>query len=378
MATRTSFNKNNSAVKRIMQEARELQNDPSTEYTAAPLEEWHCTLRGAPDTDFESGLYHFRILLPAEYPFRPPSIMMLTPNGRFETNTQLCISFTNYHEELWQPAWGVRTAIIGLQGFFPLKGQSAMGIGSMEAPGSERRRLAKLSRDWVCPQCKIPNRECLPDPPTAASVSSGPNSQSQDQTSSSLSCTKGADGHPLLDKVPPTEGDGRSNLTISAANTNLKEKKDRFESAEHGKETTRTGTSASTSSASPSSSASLASSDVRPLGASEQQQRARDSDGRESQSISTGTPSPSDVLAKTGSVSASSSHPAEERQMEIVSVSTSAGSVHVSHSRPSTSSTTTSTASASSSRPPILLDGTISVLLVLVAALLARKVLSLL
>ena len=26
------------AIKRIMQEARELQNDPSTEYTAAPLE----------------------------------------------------------------------------------------------------------------------------------------------------------------------------------------------------------------------------------------------------------------------------------------------------------------------------------------------------
>ncbi|KAL5529064.1 hypothetical protein ACEPAG_5038 [Sanghuangporus baumii] len=377
MATRTSFNKNNSAVKRIMQEARELQNDPSTEYTAAPLEEWHCTLRGAPDTDFEGGLYHFRILLPAEYPFRPPSIMMLTPSGRFETNTQLCISFTNYHEELWQPAWGVRTAIIGLQGFFPLKGQAAMGIGSMEAPGSERRRLAKLSRDWVCPQCKMPNRECLPDPPAAASASSGSDSQAQDQTSFSLSYTKGADGHPSLDKVPSTEEDGRSNLTISVANTNLEEKKDRFESAEHGKETTRTGTSGSTSSsASPSSSASLASSDVRLIGASEQQQRAQSSGGRESQS--TGTPSASDVTVKTGSVSASSSQPREERQMEIVSVSTSAGSVHVSHSRPSTSSATTSTSTASSSRPPILLDGTISVLLVLVAALLARKLLSLL
>ena len=109
-------------------------------------QEWHCTLRGPAGTEFEGGLYHFRILLPAEYPFRPPSIMMLTPNGRFELNTkvndtlkiygnalihvlslQICISFTNCawsiilvvegsrrlshvdHEELWQPAWGVRT-----------------------------------------------------------------------------------------------------------------------------------------------------------------------------------------------------------------------------------------------------------------------------
>lgn len=168
MSPMSSLNKNNSAVKRIMQEARELANDPCTDYSAAPLEddifEWHCTLRGPSGTEFEGGLYHFRILLPAEYPFRPPSIMMLTPNGRFELNTKICISFTNYHEEMWQPAWGVRTAIIGLQGFFPLKGQAAVGVGSIEYPVSERKRLAALSCKWVCPHCQQSNHECLPDP----------------------------------------------------------------------------------------------------------------------------------------------------------------------------------------------------------------------
>ncbi|KAJ7098121.1 ubiquitin-conjugating enzyme/RWD-like protein [Mycena belliarum] len=162
------LNKNNSAVKRIMQEARELANDPSPEYSAAPLEddifEWHCTLRGPAESEFEGGLYHFRILLPAEYPFRPPSLMMLTPNGRFETDTKICISFTSYHEELWQPAWGVRTAIIGLQGFFPLKGKAAVGIGSIEYPISERKRLAALSRTWTCPHCRETNLALLPDP----------------------------------------------------------------------------------------------------------------------------------------------------------------------------------------------------------------------
>ncbi|EGN96002.1 hypothetical protein SERLA73DRAFT_185485 [Serpula lacrymans var. lacrymans S7.3] len=161
-----ALNKNNSAVKRIMQEAKELANDPCTDYSAAPLEddifEWHCTLRGPAGTEFEGGVYHFRILLPAEYPFRPPSIMLLTPNGRFELNTKICISFTSYHEEEWQPAWGVRTAIIGLQGFFPLKGQAALGVGSVEYPVSERKRLAALSRTWVCPQCNQTNLECLP------------------------------------------------------------------------------------------------------------------------------------------------------------------------------------------------------------------------
>ncbi|KAI6006051.1 UBC-like protein [Pisolithus albus] len=165
-----TLNRNNTAVKRIMQEARELANDPCTDYHAAPLEddifEWHCTLRGPVGTEFEGGLYHFRILLPAEYPFRPPSLMMLTPNGRFELNTKICISFTNYHEEEWQPAWGVRTAILGLQGFFPLRGQAANGVGSVEYPISERKRLAQLSREWVCPKCRMSNLECLPDHPS--------------------------------------------------------------------------------------------------------------------------------------------------------------------------------------------------------------------
>lgn len=53
------------------------------------LQEWHCTLRGPPGTEFEGGLYHFRLLLPAEYPFRAPSLMCLTPNGRFELNTKV-------------------------------------------------------------------------------------------------------------------------------------------------------------------------------------------------------------------------------------------------------------------------------------------------
>ncbi|KAG8929679.1 hypothetical protein FRC01_003949 [Tulasnella sp. 417] len=170
MATRAGLNKNSSAVKRIMSEARELREDDSTEYSAGPLEEdifeWHCTIRGPSDTEFEGGLYHCRISLPPEYPFKAPSIMVLTPNGRFELNKKICISFTSYHEELWQPAWGVRTAIIGLQGFFPLKGEAAVGVGAIEYPISERKRLAALSRSWVCPDCGVPNIELLPDPPS--------------------------------------------------------------------------------------------------------------------------------------------------------------------------------------------------------------------
>ena len=64
-----------------MKEAQELST-PTELFYAQPLEdnifEWHFTIRGPPDTDFDGGIYHGRILLPAEYPMKPPSIILLT------------------------------------------------------------------------------------------------------------------------------------------------------------------------------------------------------------------------------------------------------------------------------------------------------------
>ena len=70
-----------SAVKRLFREAKELQ-EATEEYYAQPLEdnlfEWHFTVRGPPDTEFDGGLYHGRIIMPAEYPMKPPNIIFLT------------------------------------------------------------------------------------------------------------------------------------------------------------------------------------------------------------------------------------------------------------------------------------------------------------
>ena len=59
-----------------------MMTEPSDRYHAAPLEDnmfdWHFTIRGPRDTDFEGGIYHGRIILPSDYPFRPPNIVLLT------------------------------------------------------------------------------------------------------------------------------------------------------------------------------------------------------------------------------------------------------------------------------------------------------------
>ncbi|CAB3375405.1 Hypothetical predicted protein [Cloeon dipterum] len=148
------YNAKSPAVKRIMREACELQA-ATDHYWARPLEdnlfEWHFTVRGPSGTDFEGGLYHGRILLPPEYPMKPPNIILLTPSGRFEVNKKICLSISGHHPETWQPSWSIRTALLALVAFMPTDGQGT--IGALDYTPEERQVLAKRSANWSCDQC---------------------------------------------------------------------------------------------------------------------------------------------------------------------------------------------------------------------------------
>ncbi|OWF45894.1 proline-rich receptor-like protein kinase PERK9 [Mizuhopecten yessoensis] len=142
------------AVKRLMKEAQELR-EPTEQYHAQPLEdnlfEWHFTIRGPGESEFDGGLYHGRIILPPEYPMKPPSIILLTPNGRFEVFKKICLSISGHHPESWQPSWSIRTALLAIIGFMPTHGAGA--IGSLDYSKEERAKLAKRSLEWKCPTC---------------------------------------------------------------------------------------------------------------------------------------------------------------------------------------------------------------------------------
>nr|CAG8597195.1 5087_t:CDS:2 [Entrophospora candida] len=122
----TSYNMRSPAVKRLLKEARELQQDTCSDYTAQPLEdnlfEWHFVIRGPDSTEFEG--------------------------GRFELNKKICLSITGYHPEYWLPAWGIRTVLLALIGFLTTKSNGA--IGGIDYTESERKILAKRSRNWKC------------------------------------------------------------------------------------------------------------------------------------------------------------------------------------------------------------------------------------
>ena len=143
-------NANSPSVKRILREIRELAESAREDETfvAEPSEDdifdWHFALFGPPGTPFERGIYHGRIVLPPEYPFKPPSFVLLTPNGRFETNTKICLSISQHHPKQWQPSWSIRAALTAIRAFFPTPPEGA--VGSLDWSDDVRRELAE--RSW--------------------------------------------------------------------------------------------------------------------------------------------------------------------------------------------------------------------------------------
>lgn len=149
-------------MKRIGQEARSIQEDPSDFFLAQPLEtdlfDWHFTILGPDESAFAGGLYHGRIILPNEYPNKPPQFLFCTHNGRFEVGKKICLSISQHHPEEWQAAWGVRAALTAIRSFMMTKADGA--IGGIDSSSEQRADLARKSRCFTCSSCGIEHATC--------------------------------------------------------------------------------------------------------------------------------------------------------------------------------------------------------------------------
>jgi len=159
----TKWNVKSPAVKRILRELKEISESDNPDIAAAALEdnifEWLFVIRGAWGTEFEGGIYHGRILMPAEYPFKPPAFVMMTPSGRFETKTKICLSISSYHPESWQPSWSVQSALVALIAFMQTPGNGA--IGSMDSSVEARKEMAAESRTFIPQFVGNPERQAV-------------------------------------------------------------------------------------------------------------------------------------------------------------------------------------------------------------------------
>lgn len=150
---------------------------------------------------------------------KPPSIILLTANGRFEVGKKICLSISGHHPETWQPSWSIRTALLAIIGFMPTKGEGA--IGSLDYTPEERRALAKKSQDFCCEMCGTSMKTALL-PLTSGSVSSQADKEAKElarqisfkaevnssrRTDAGPSNTSGLN-HSAASREPPREQDG--------------------------------------------------------------------------------------------------------------------------------------------------------------------------
>ncbi|KAJ8918323.1 hypothetical protein NQ315_008016 [Exocentrus adspersus] len=141
--------KHNSATSRLRQDYLRLKRDPIPYITAEPLPtnilEWHYVVCGPENSLYEGGFYHGKLVFPREFPFKPPSIYMLTPNGRFKINKKLCLSISDFHPDTWNPAWSVSTILTGLLSFMLEKSPT---LGSIETSDFDKRQFAYQSLEF--------------------------------------------------------------------------------------------------------------------------------------------------------------------------------------------------------------------------------------
>ncbi|KAK3220640.1 hypothetical protein Dsin_014610 [Dipteronia sinensis] len=138
-------------VKRLQKEYRALCKEPVSHVVARPspsnILEWHYVLEGSEGTPFAGGYYYGKIKFPPEYPYKPPGITMITPNGRFMTQKKICLSMSDFHPESWNPMWSVSSILTGLLSFMM---DNSPTTGSVNTSAAEKQRLAKTSLAFNC------------------------------------------------------------------------------------------------------------------------------------------------------------------------------------------------------------------------------------
>lgn len=136
-------------IRRLTKEHLDLQSSNNPNFVAEPdpdnLFHWHYVIYNLKDCPYEGGYYHGMLKFPPEYPMKPPSVLMITPSGRFQCKQRICLTISDWHPESWNPVWKVESILMGLLSFML---SEEGGIGSITSPENERKKFAKDSMNF--------------------------------------------------------------------------------------------------------------------------------------------------------------------------------------------------------------------------------------
>ena len=66
----------------------------------------------------DGGEFIFKIKHDKNYPFAPPELRALTPNGVIDVGCLICTTFSSYHTESWDSSMTTEKIIMGLISYF--------------------------------------------------------------------------------------------------------------------------------------------------------------------------------------------------------------------------------------------------------------------
>ena len=137
----------NRARKWLLVEFKKIQASPSSwikvSFKEESILEWHFIFYGLKNTPFYTGEFHGKLLFPYTFPFSPPLIQFMTPNGKFKTNQDICFILSNFHPEHWKPSYTVPAVLEGV--YYFMMCEKTETVGALPWDEDEIQKCAKAS-----------------------------------------------------------------------------------------------------------------------------------------------------------------------------------------------------------------------------------------
>ena len=138
--------------KRFTNEIKLLDKEPMGYVTAYQDKTntltWYFIIKGQKDTPYYGGEYIGKIVHSPRYPAKAPKYFMLTPNGRFQIETEICLSNSSWHQESWSTNWNIKSILIAFYSVFLDDKDHGAGFITPIPSVAERKNLAKQSTGY--------------------------------------------------------------------------------------------------------------------------------------------------------------------------------------------------------------------------------------
>lgn len=133
--------------KRLANEVKLLANQPLHYCTAYPDETnpliWYFLIKGQKNTDYHNGEYIGKIVHSPKYPAEPPDYYMMTPSGRYNVGTKICLTNSSYHRGDWSSTWNIQSILIAFYSIW--LDDKEHGISHIVDSSENRKRMATES-----------------------------------------------------------------------------------------------------------------------------------------------------------------------------------------------------------------------------------------